>query len=123
MGRTDCEKLTERLRGLTTPHLADGCLRLGVPIRVGPSALQSIAPNMRCAGRVRPVRHLGSIDVFFESLGEAKPGEVMVVDNGGRLEEACIGDIVALEVQAAGLAGMVIWGLHRDSKELSDIGF
>lgn len=123
MGRADHEKLTEKLGSLTTPHLADGCLRLGVPIRVGPSALQSIAPNMRCAGRVRPVRHLGSIDVFFEALEDAKQGEVMVVDNGGRQEEACIGDIVALEVRAAGLAGMVIWGLHRDSKELSDIGF
>jgi 4-hydroxy-4-methyl-2-oxoglutarate aldolase len=123
MGKTEREKLTEKLKGLTTPHLADGCLRLGVPIRVGPSAVQSITPSMRCAGRVRPVRHVGSIDVFFESLEDAAPGEVMVVDNGGRLEEACIGDIVALEVQAAGLAGMVIWGLHRDSKELADIGF
>ena len=27
----------------------------------------------------------------------AAPGDVLVVDNGGRLDEACVGDLVALE--------------------------
>ncbi|MEQ8815640.1 MAG: RraA family protein [Thalassobaculum sp.] len=113
----------ESLDHLTTPHLADGCLRAGVPVRCGPAGLLPLSPGMRCAGRVRPVRHVGSIDVYFEALEHAVPGEVMVVDNGGRRDEACIGDIVALEVKAAGLAGMVIWGLHRDDGELRDIGY
>jgi len=113
----------ERLNGLTTPHLADGCLRVGVPVRCAPSGLRPLSPGMQCAGRARPVRHVGSIDVFFEALQDAQPGEVLVVDNGGRLDEACVGDIVALEVEAVGIEGIVIWGLHRDSKELSEIGF
>jgi regulator of RNase E activity RraA len=47
---------------------------------------------------------------------------VLVVDNGGRLDEASAGDLVALEAQAAGMEGMVIWGLHRDTADIRAIG-
>jgi 4-hydroxy-4-methyl-2-oxoglutarate aldolase len=117
------DKLTDQLSKLTTPHLADGCLRTGVPIRFAPAGMKPLTENMQCAGRARPVRHVGSIDIFLEVFEKAEPGEVLVIDNGGRLDEACIGDIILLEAKAVGLTGIVIWGLHRDSKELSEIGF
>ena len=44
-----------------------------------------------------PARHYGSVDVFLEALSSAGPGDVLVIDNGGRTDEACIGDLVALE--------------------------
>lgn len=115
--------LIDQLDGLTTAHLADGCLQVGAPIRFAPTGVRPLMSHMECRGRARPVRHVGSIDIFFEALEGVMPGEVFVVDNGGRLDEACIGDIVLLEAKAAGIAGFVIWGLHRDSKELSEIGF
>jgi DNA-binding beta-propeller fold protein YncE len=46
----------------------------------------------------------------------AAPGDVLVVDNGGRLDEACVGDLVALEAQAAGVEGMADSGNHEVRK-------
>jgi len=105
----------------TTATLADACMRIGLPVRCAPLGIASCWPST-IAGRARPVRHFGSVDVFLEAIDLAQPGEVLAIDNGGREDESCVGDLTALEARAAGLAGIVCWGAIRDSTQLPAIG-
>ena len=119
----DTPHVAALFRDLTTPHIADACVRRGVTVRCAPTEVRPLDPlHCRIAGRVVPARHSGSVDVFLEALETARPGDVLVADNRGRLDEACIGDLVTLEANQARLAGIIIWGLHRDTPEILEIG-
>jgi 4-hydroxy-4-methyl-2-oxoglutarate aldolase len=106
----------------TTPFIADACALLHLPIRLGPAHIKPIRSSMKVAGPASPAKHAGSTDVFLEAIALASRGDVLVVDNVGRLDEGCIGDLVAAEAHVAGLAGIVVYGAHRDTAAIEAIG-
>lgn len=106
----------------TTPFVADACVQLTLPVRVGPVGLKPNVAGARVAGCARPARHAGSTDVFLEAIAMAKQGDVLVIDNSGRIDEGCIGDLVVGEAFMSGIAGTICWGAHRDTAAILAIG-
>lgn len=120
MNNGDISKAFEQL---STPLIADACLRHGVQLQIPLLGIKPIIPGAKVAGRVLPVRHFGSVDVFLEAIDQAEKGDILVIDNDGRYDEGCIGDLMILEARLAGIGGIIINGCHRDTTEIVKIGF
>jgi regulator of ribonuclease activity A len=55
------------------------------------------------------------------ALGEPAHGRVLVVDGGGSLESALMGDLIAASAVSNGWAGVVIHGVVRDVAALREL--
>ncbi|RGE18961.1 RraA family protein [Leucobacter sp. wl10] len=99
----------------STATISDALDRLGVP-----GALLGIAPlfdGARLCGRAFTVRYVPASSppgTVGDYLDDVSPGEVVVLDNAGRLDCTVWGDILTAMADDRGVAGTVIGGVCRD---------
>ena len=75
-------------------------------------------------GPALPVRtRPGDNGMFEKALHMETPGDGIVVDGGGDLTNARIGELMVATAARRGLAGMVLYGAIRDARTLRAGGF
>lgn len=105
----------ERARKLETATLSDALDRLGI---VGQCrGIHPRDPGFTLVGRARTLLYgpaakpAGTVGDYIDDI---MPGEVMVLDNGGREDVTVWGDILTEIASRRGLGGTVIDGICRD---------
>lgn len=72
-------------------------------------------------GPIRTLKCFQDNALLKRTLGEDGQGAVLVVDGGGSLHTALVGDMLAGLAQQQGWAGLVVWGAVRDSVALAEV--
>lgn len=89
-----------------------------------PSAIKPVAKGMKLCGPAFTVNSPPMDNLLMhEALAQAKLGDVLVVTVSGHYEAGYWGEIMAVAAQARGIAGLVIDGCVRDSRELARMNF
>ena len=109
------KKLVKALGAMVTAHLSDNMNRLVA----GGAALRPMHGGGKLCGPAFTVKVApGDNLMVHKAIDVAAPGDVIVVDAGGVLTCAIIGDIMTSLANKRGLAGMVIHGAIRDAAEI-----
>jgi len=111
--------LIEAFRGKPTSIISDNLDRLP-----GPVGLRAFHSGQQLLGRALTVRtRAGDNLAIHQALDIVKPGDVIVVDGGGDVSRALVGEIMKAIAEKRGAAGYVIDGAIRDCAAFVQSGF
>lgn len=86
--------------------------------------MKPISKKSRMVGPAYTVRIMGKDSYgLYKAMEEAPKGSVIVIDRCGDEVYACVGEMVARNAKALGLAGIVIDGMATDSVAIEDMDF
>jgi len=103
--------LVEQFRGLPVANISDVMSRM----TAGRAALRPYHDGTYLCGQAITVRtRPGDNLLVHKAISMARPGDVIVVDAGGDLTNAIIGEFMVAHARANGAAGFVIDGAIRD---------
>jgi len=105
----------------STPDLCDDYPEL---VRVLDPIFSNFGGRERFSGPLVTVKCFEDNSVVKELVGTPGEGRILVVDAGGSMRRACLGDMLAEQASVNGWAGLVIYGCIRDVDEImaTDIG-
>lgn len=84
------------------------------PKIVGPAITMKVIPY----GPEVPSGHMGA-----DPLSVSQEGDIIVIDNGGRTDQNCWGEILSYAAKQKGVAGVIIDGACRDVDIIQQIRF
>lgn len=117
-----------RFEKLSSTNLSDAMDALGLrgftfgirPMQASWRKIVGSAVTMRmtAAGQTPQKTHLG-----MNAIAAANPGDVIVIDNSGRMDSSCWGGILANAAKTKGVAATVIDGCCRDLDDCIDANY
>lgn len=111
--------LVTALREFDTTQIAD----CGGPVAIMAPPLRHLAGGTQlCGPAVTVWTRPGDILYVLKAPDLIQPGDVLVVDGGGRADAALIGDIAGQALSGLGSDGMVVDGAVRDLDGLDAVG-
>ena len=122
------EKYRARFEKLSTTNVADAEDALGIkgatygirPMREswGKVVGRAVTIKMAAAGETKNQHHLG-----MTAISVARSGDIIIVDNAGRLDTSCWGGILANSAKAKGVGAVIVDGAVRDLDDCIEIDF
>lgn len=105
------EELINEYRNVVTPHISDNMNRM----HAAAAGLRPYHKEGKLVGTAFTVKtRPGDNLMVHKAIDLAEPGDIIVVDAGGDVTNAIIGEIMMRLAQKKGLAGFVIDGAIRD---------
>jgi regulator of ribonuclease activity A len=102
----------------STPDLCDLYPEL---VRIAEPIFRNFGGRNSFGGEIVTVKCFEDNSVVKESAGKSGHGKVMVVDGGGSLRKALLGDLIAETAQKNGWEGFIIFGAVRDVDALMSL--
>lgn len=100
---------------------ADLCDDFSDTIQVATPMFQSFGGNSRFSGSIQTVKIFEDNVLVRNMLSEKSNGDVLVVDGGGSLRCALLGDMLAEMGYKNGWSGVIVYGCIRDSIDINNM--
>lgn len=117
-------ELIEQFKSFDTPSVSDAMDRLG--LTGGLLGIKAVVPGTKLCGQAFTVHYTACGQVHGtvgDFLDDVEPGEVVVIDNGGRLHCTVWGDIMSYYASTHGIAGTIIDGVCRDIPTIYELNY